>query len=279
MRRAQRLGTDNEKVRLVNQCHARGKMVVGCLLDFTEGFFQPTVELDDEGLELAISQLEPGERERFLEGMLFFGIQDHHCILLQSQAIRHSDFEKYLNWWLIQKTKVLAEDAYVSLDNEMTKEVRGRVSGVRSVILRAPVTLEKRTAETKDSPKHQTLMGAVKSTIWDLLQTDGPFSEAAKAGEALALEDIELSVEIRRVGKAKHDGESLLDELAHTLRHAEDDVFEMDTSAGRIRGSDLRLAHQISVKTNNGVPEMADVAEKMHRYLQRLKDEGHIGDE
>ncbi len=279
MKRAQRLGENGKNYRLINQCYSKGSMVVGCLLDFTEGNFQPIVNIDEEGLELAISQLEPGAKQQILEGMLFFGIDDDHVILLQSRALRAREFENHLNWWLGERTQVLPEGAYVSLDNEPSRQAKERLTGVKSVLLRAPAALENFRSEPEDSPKHQSLTGVIKTRIWEILRTEGVFAEHAKADAALAIEEIDLSLEIRRHGRTR-EGSSLLDELAHTLRNSEDDVYELETSrGGEVRGNELKLSRTKSVKTFNGVPELADVADKMRDCLAELKDEGQLGED
>jgi hypothetical protein len=277
MKRAQRFGEGEKKWRLINQCYARGAMVVGCLLDFTEGNFQPMVNLDEEQFELAISQLAPGAKQQILEGMLFFGVEGDHVVLLQSSGLRSAEFEKHINWWLIERTQVLSADAFVSLDNEPDRKVADKLAGVKSVTLRAPAILQNLPAG-EDMAEQQSLTGVLKARIWELLQTAGAFEDGADATAAMATEEVDLSIEIRRRGRGTK-GPTILDGLAHTLRHSEDDVFELETSAGIVRGNELRLTRQKSVKTLNGVPDLTDVAEKMQDCLAQLKSEGQLGEE
>jgi hypothetical protein len=278
MKRAQRFGVDGENYRLVNQCYAVGSMVVGCLLDFTVGNFQPIVNIDEEGLVLAISQLEPGAKQQILEGMLFFGIEDCHVVLVQSNALRAWDFEKYLNWWLVERTSILPDGALISLDNEPSRAAKEKLSGVRSVKLKAPAILDGVSDEHHALPEQKSLTGVIKARIWEIIRAEGTFEEHADAEAAMAIEEIDLSIEIRRRGRAA-TGPSLLDELAHTLRNDENDVFELETSGGTVRGNELKLTRTKSVKTLNGVPELADVAEKMQECLSQFRDEGQLGEE
>jgi hypothetical protein len=272
LRRAERLGSDSENVRLISQCYEHGGMICGVFLDFTEGNFQPIIKLDEDELELLIDQLPPGDREQFIEGLLFFGIHGNHVVLLQSQALRSAHFEAHLNWLLGDHQPVLPAGARLVLNDYPTQRAKQQLRNVRSVSLRAPITLERLRHASSQPPSR--VSDAIAQHLSAIFEDRGMFLDTLSAGAALELDQVELTVELRRT---RRGGTSLIDQLAHTLRHADDDVFELSTASGRIlRTGDLKLMATKSVQTRNGVPLLPDVAKKMHDWLTTLIDARHI---
>ena len=269
LKRAQIFGEASENVQLVNHPSLKGQMVCAAFLDFTKGAYQPTIKLDEEKMQLVIGQLPPGKREEFIESMLFFGVQRNHVILLQSNGLRSGQLERHLNWLLGDCTHVLPAGAHLALLDQPTSEARQMLGPVQKVRLRAPVAVDESSPIREETPKRVSLSAAVRQSILEVLKDSGAFLEQFSANEALTINDLELSLEIRRTGR-RRDGTSLLDELARTLRNT-DDEFELETRSGRVlRSGDWRLVTNKRVEVTNGIPELADVAEKMHDWLAQL---------
>lgn len=278
LHRAERRGHERDDVRVLNRPYTHNGLVCGCLLTFTEGNHQPTIKLDEEEIELAIDQIAPRAQEQFIEGMLFFGLKGHHVILLQSKGLRSAALEQHLNWLFLESTHVLPDGARVVLRDEPSREARERLQGVKSVVLRAPVSLDILRQRPEDIPNRHAIVRAVTREVWDAMRASGTFLEDLSADQALAFEDVEISLEIRRKGRAP-EGRSLIDELAHALRHADDDVFELTTKSGKVlKSGELKLTANKSVKTRNGMPILADVAEKMYDWLATLIDDRQVSE-
>lgn len=275
LRRAQRFGEENENVQLVNHPWRKGQMICAAFLDFTEGTYQPTIKLDENEIELLIDQIPPREREQFIESMLFFGVQRNHVVLVQSKGLRSGQLERHLNWLLGDCTHVLPTGSHLALLDQPTPEARRTLGPVRKVTMRAPVSSVMFKPEPEEKAKRLSLGDRISRSIWELLNGQGTFLEQLSADEALAIDDIELSLEIRRKSRQRN-GTTLLDELAHTLRNT-DDEFELETRSGKVlRSGDWRLKTTKRVKVFNGMPALGDVAEKMHGWLAELIEDRQV---
>ena len=275
-KRSHRSGAENKRVRTVNQCYARGEMVVGCLLDYNEGDHQAILTVGEDDLEYAISLLPLAEKQQVMSGSLYFGAQGNHIIVMQSQALRTAEFQQYLNWWLIQSAQVLEDGAFVSLDNVPSKTAKAALSDVKAVTLRADVAPHILPV-AEQSPKHRSLTGELKARIFEMLRTDGTFDDTPNADEAMQIDDVDFSLEIRRRGRQK--GKSVLDGLARTLRDADESIYAIQTKDGTVRGSDLWLTEHKYVKTINAIPDLSDVAEKMQKWLDFLLESEQVSED
>jgi hypothetical protein len=272
--RAERLGASNENVRLINRCRRISGMTIGIFLDFTEGNHQPTILLVDQ-IELAISQLPPRKREQFIEGMLYFGIQDNHVVLLQSRGLRAGHFENHLNWLLSELTTEISDGSRILLMDEPHPDARERFHGVKSVTLFAPVDVN----GLRKRPRHTPI--SLREKIIDALSiiVDHPESllSSLSAEEALEMKNLEISLRVRQTGRGPKSDESVLDDLAFVLRDSEAGDIEIATGSGAvIRGSELRLSSVRSIATTNGIPVLASVAENMNEWLRELVQQRQV---
>ncbi|MDB4873802.1 MAG: Uncharacterized protein JWM41_248 [Gemmatimonadetes bacterium] len=276
-KRSHRSGEGNKRVRVVNQCYARGQMVVGCLLDYNEGDHQTILTVGEDDLEYAISLLPLAERQQVMSGSLFFGVQENHVVVMQSQALRAAEFQAYLNWWLIQSAQVLEDGAFISLDNVASKAGKAILTGVKAVTLRASVT-DDILPVAEQNPNFGGLTRDLKSRIFEMLRTEGTFDDTPDVDAATQIDDVDFSLEIRRRGRQKGKT-SVMDGLARVLRDADESIFQIETKRGKVRGVDLWLTEQKSVKTINSVPELADVADKMQKWLDFLLESQQVSED
>jgi hypothetical protein len=122
MMRQQETMIDGEKgFRLVNQVKDMGLLYCGVLMSYKEGTHQNRIRLDLDADELSVDEVAPSpedatERHEFVEGLLYFGVYKNHIIFVGSAHLSSYRFEKYLNWLLTKRTKVLAraEELYVA---------------------------------------------------------------------------------------------------------------------------------------------------------------------
>ncbi len=280
-KRKQSLGPDQGS-RLWNRPRKLGKFLAGDLLDFTPGDHAPVVTVDDRK-EYEIELLAPpGELKEFLQGIMFFGVQDDHVILLQSMALRSNQFETYLNWLLSDATKVLprlGEGARVILRDQITLP-----GGHRG---RKLTNVDRLTVRTHLAPSHlapgdqeaSAIKRQLRRIAGELFGRDREeLLTAISAREALVVEDLEITFEIKRKGRRRELGRSLLDELAETLRHSEEIPFEVHVpDVGTLGPDNLRLGTKASVPTLKGAPVLEGTVRAMHEWLLQLLEDRMVG--
>lgn len=274
MDRAEQRGDDN--VRVINKCHTLGTLICGRFLDYTNGGFQAVLDLDPEAEELSIKHLPPGKREQFLEGVLTFGIRGTHVVMMQAKGLRAGHLEEHLNWLLGQETAVLPPGTYIALEDEPSREVREKLSEVKWVELRASVPASTFLTRTEVIPK--SLVGDVLRHLRELRPTRGTVFERMDADAALAVDDVELSIRITRKSRKK-DAPSLIDELAHSLRHTDDAELTVRTPTAVYSSGELKLTAPCTVQTEGGgIPMLASAAEVMQEWLADLIQQRRIDD-
>ena len=275
MGRLERLGESNDSVRVINRCRQIGGLTVGQFLDYTEGGAQAVLKLDPKAIELAIEELSPAKTKQFLEGVLTFGIRENHVILIQTKGLRAGHLENHLNW-LLREAAVCDPSLQLFLEDEPRGEVEDKLDA-RWIELRAPISA---ASFLGSEPAPQGVMGELVSALREVVSFKGSFYEHLNANEALALQDVELSVRIARKGRGRgKDGPSIVDELAHTLRNIDDFEFVLKTKAGAtLTSNELKLAEVCSIPTSEGGQvDMHGAAAVMQAWLGRLIAERHIG--
>lgn len=278
LRRGEHIGEHGETVRVMDKPRTLGRLVCTSLIEFTEGVHQDCVRVNPDDLELAIRQLPPGDQEQFIAHTAFIGIQDHHVILLQAAGLRSAEVEQHLNWLLGKQTRVLPDGASISLRDEPSRDARRKLKNVKSLTLRAPIPVGIFQGEAEDLPKTHSIIGAAAAKIFSSAREHGFFVEELRGADALALEDIEVLLQIKRRGKQKPNT-SIIDDLAYALRNTDDEVFELLTRSGKVlKSGDLKLSQPKSVKLLNGRPQLASVAEKMHEWLAELLQDKQVSE-
>jgi hypothetical protein len=263
------------------------------------------VNLDEEAEEYALTQLAPpGQLDEFLESQLYFGVLEDHVAVVQSKSLRAGHLEAYLNWLLKERTSLLPASARLILRDHISLPRGARLKKlqqVKKVTLRTHVTPatfagadggaiaapgggpgrggggalvpESRVAD----PAGPTLLlrRAVEGLIPAGMQS---LVDSLATAQGLAVEDLEVSLEIRRRGRRPQDGgRSLLDEMAEVVRNTDDLAYELDVpGVGTIRNQQLRLQTTFSVPHQNGAVLIERLVPKLLEWLNGLVQAGEI---
>lgn len=276
LRRAEHIGDETSSVRVIDKPYIRHSMLCGWMFDYAEDSHQPILSLgDDTLLELAVSLLAPREKEQFLRAVLFFGVQNNHVILLQSQGLFSGHFESHLNWLLTDHTDVLPAGERVMLNDYPPRRTRDRLSGVKSITLSGSLPGVNSLAGAQEQRKDHKMLDAIANAVGEVWKTSGVFAEGPQATTAMAEDRLQAELQIRLPrGRRKA---ATLDELAHLLRHNDADVMGVTTSSGRyLSGGDLRLSKSVRVRAQGGMLIAPDVGRVMQQWLIDLLKSGEL---
>jgi hypothetical protein len=266
---------EQQAVRVIKPPYTRDTLLCGVMLDYTEGSSQPILELDEEDEEMTLLALSPKERQHFLSSLLYFAIEGNDVILMQSRALAAGHFENYLNWLLSERAEVLKGGAKLFLSPLTPRDTRRELERVRWVELQDAVQGGSFLVQTEQTPKPTNLFGGIKAGLRAAWQTEGAFRERLTVNDALAAEEIQVSVRIALPrGRRKAQ---LLDDVAHVLRHTDDALVRVRTNRGDYSGGKLRLAKDVRIQVDaGGLPVLFDVGRKMQEYLIELRQGGEL---
>ena len=89
--------------------------------------------------------------------------------------------------------------------------------------------------------------------------------------------NLQVSLEITYFRKTNDSGQAVIDSIATSLRHLdEDDISIKLQGGGEITGKEIKLSGKISVEYNNGIIDENDLFLKMHKWLFSKLDAGEL---
>lgn len=255
--------------------------VRGCeFLAFEEGASQSTVSVAGDAEEMDLDSLPAQKGKEYLDGSVYFSVCQNHVVLMASRSLKSLELENYLNWYLIEKTKVLPSDSPLSLNDHLSKEKKKKMAkGVKGLRVSAPVKWHEANAAGETAVKV-----AKGATTKSKITPFGPGWEAVKAifgsvemPGGMSLEnladtpELEVSLFLRWMGKTDEDGESFLDSIASNLRHVDDELdYRVDTKAGSFGREEFKLHSHISTEWLKGRPKFDSLFPKMASWLSEL---------
>ncbi|MCR8721176.1 hypothetical protein NVV30_21090, partial [Pseudomonas syringae] len=236
----------------------------------------------------ALNNIEgPVDRERhrreFVDSFLYFGVFENHIVVLQSSQLRARELEAHLGW-LIGSFGGVAVGTAIVLQDQPSQETYERISRapVKKIHIGAPVT----TAQEIPEGERQAMPRAPQEEI-QINARKVRFFPAGFAGDVIKaamgadwfnkldleedLDDanLKVSLEITYLRQTTKVGQTVIDNIATSLRHAEEaDVRVELAGGGELKGGDLRLSGPISVtKLANGLLDEGILYHKMHGWL------------
>lgn len=285
--RMEELGADDQTHRFINQNRSQMGMLFGSLMVYAEGTNKPLVTIETDKPELDIEQIAPpskdGKHREFLDSILYFGIMGNHVLLVQSSALTSRHMEAYL-FWLLGKSGVLPKDDGVSLNDYTPQATRKKIekAHVRKVSIGTP--LEAEPVIDKDSPVKT--VEKVKRIHYKptglgfrfLREALGPeWLDKLKLDGALDDSRLQVSLEISYSYTTTEKSQKLLDDIANSLRHIDqDDIRITLKNKSVIHGKELKLSSPISVRVCGGVIDESDLYPKMHAWLLENLEQGII---
>lgn len=302
------VGSDVER-RFINYSLTHSKTegsIYGCeFLAFEEGEGQSTIQIDPKAKEVSVDMIPAGDDQEFLAGSVYFGVLNNHIVLCQSRGLKVQDLENYLNWFLVEKAKVLAADNRVSLNDHIPKSKKALFKGVKGIQIKAPIHMEpslevekqaaadlkaqesdKAGKNTKGAPSSESksqfypvkLAGkawdAVKALVGDSFQLPSEIT----VGNLADTPDIEVQIFLKWKGQHHEDDSDFLDGVASNMRHIDQEVdYEITGSSGTMKRDDIKIFKDLMVKwTKEGRPQFDDFFPKMAEWLAGLVRDGKV---
>ncbi|MBD1602285.1 hypothetical protein [Pseudomonas typographi] len=224
------------------------------------------------------------KRREFLDSMLYFGVIGNHMVVLQSSSLRSRELESHLSWLLGTCTTIVPANSMLVLKDKPAESVyeKMRAKPVKSIKLGAPLTSElhndpsapiaPRTEMTETEETHANKVRFVpQGMAASILKAALPegFLEKLDLHDSLDDANIHVALEITYLRKTTKIGQTVIDSVATSLRHLpESDVVINLQGGGKIRGDELKLSGNISVKSmENGLIDEGLLFHEMHNWL------------
>jgi hypothetical protein len=262
------------------------KTIFGCeFLGYEVGADQSMIKLDADADQIDVEAIPAGEDREFLAGSVYFAVKGNHVILFQSRGLKTQHLESYLNWLLRVKTKTLADDNPLRLDDHVSADKKEAIKGAKGIKLTAPVMM------TTDTTGTQNGVAPVVSGKKIRVKPTGRGWEAFKAllGDdlkipRLTVEDLakvpSLRIELSLRWSGKHDENSgdFLDSVASQMRHVDDEVdFTVNAESGDFGREKFKVFKDVSVPwTDTGRPKFDVLYRKMGEVLAQFLKDGSV---
>lgn len=288
--RLEELTSEDHTHRFINRNRNQLGMLFGSLVVYAEGTNRPLVTIETEKTELDIEQIAPpmkgSKRREFLDSILYFGIKDNHVLLVQSPSLTSRQMEAHLFWFLHQ-AGVLSDEDGVSLNDYTPKATKSKIekAHVKKVSIGTPLEAD----PVIDDEAHNRAGGAVEKVKrvrytphglgFDFLKValGDQWLNKLKLDEALDDSRLQVSLEISYSYSTTEKSQKLLDNIANSLRHVEqDDIRIQLKNKGVIHGKELRLSSKIDVRAYGGVLDESDLYPQMHNWLVESLEQGII---
>ena len=289
------INQEDNSCRLINGHTIYNGVFFGQLVFFESGKSQTFISLDDTAKSYSLGSLTSdllknvttekeaeSLKQEFVDSILYFGVLDNHVVLLQSSALRARELETHLAWFLGTCTSSIPATSVFVLKDKPSEHTFQKIerNPVRSVKIGAPVGSIEDTANlaqpsTPVLSEHKPV--EAKSLRWvpkgmgvDVVRAllGAGFFDNMKLEDALDDSNLKVSLEITYLRKTTSNGQKMLDQIATSLRHMDDNDVRIELQGGgTLQGNDLRLSGPISVKTVNGLVDESDLYHQMHAWL------------
>ncbi|OBU11727.1 hypothetical protein [Morganella psychrotolerans] len=244
--------------------------------------------LSDEGLT---SEDTKKIKREFIDSILHFGIFQNHVMIVQSKALSSKDIENHLNWLIHRFSECLNEDSFLILQDkpsEKTIEIMesSPVKKIKlgSVPIKAEdsngnISIENKCIETLEKVKKIKYMPTGKGGDIIKAMLGMKLFNDLKLEDSLDDANLQVNLEITYFRKTSKSGQDVLDSLASSMRHIDEDDIEISLDGGGIiKGSELRLRGNLNVQYYNGLIDENHLYLQMHKWLLSKVDAGEIGE-
>lgn len=290
------MNADTASFRVVNHKRDYNGMLFCQMIYFEPGRSQAYITLNEDADSYALDALTnealnniegPVDRERhrreFVDSFLYFGVFENHLVVLQSSQLRSRELEAHLGW-LIGSFGGVAIGTAIILQDQPSQETYERIAKapVKKIQIGAPITTAQEIPEGERQPENFAQQEEVEVNARKVRFFPTGFAgdviKAAMGADwfnRLDLEEdlddanLKVSLEITYLRQTTRVGQIVIDNIATSLRHAEEaDVRVELAGGGELKGGDLRLSGPISVtKLINGLLDEGILYHKMHGWL------------
>ncbi|MGF6504704.1 hypothetical protein [Paraburkholderia sp. 32] len=280
--------------RVISSTKVVGGVLCGTLVAFERGAFQLVIVDDPEATSLPIGALEPPQKDeknqQYVPGVLFFAIFENHLVVVHSQSLKTSALERHLAWLLRDKVGLLGSQQGLALADEIKKATKDRIrkSHVKALSFGRPFMVPgadegdlavttnvaaKKKDVSKLEPDH-AVVNFIKSIL--------PGDRFAKLNLEDAVFDgnLEVWLEIRYPTRSRSqpaDTMKLIDDLAIAFRDQDEDSVALELADGfKVKGSELKISHPLTMASVGGVPQEDDFYADMVAWLSSLIKNGVV---
>lgn len=284
------LSDDVEEREFINTYLERYGMFFGSFVRYEAGANKHTLTEDELATEFSVEQLAPpdttdGKKRQFLDSILYFAVFGNHVVILQSSSLKTKEFERHL-YWLLCNAGLLDNEQGLTLNQQVRETAKNKIlsTPTKSLKIGTPLLTETQITEeqskalsVKDTVETKRISVLQKGKGWAILDVLG--LGQGSLGEQLEKEiglntNLEVRVEISYKRKAKGETQALMNGITQALRHTDpEDIEVVFKGAGRLKGDELILSAEMSLRYVNGLVDAEDFYLKVHDWIkQRIKD-------
>jgi hypothetical protein len=290
------VNADTNSFRVINHKREYSGMLFCQMIYFEPGRSQAYITLNDDADSYALDALTnealnsiEGEvdrdrhRREFVDSFLYFGVFENHIVVLQSSQLRARELEAHLGW-IIGSFGGLPLGSAIILQDQPSQETFDRIARapVKKIHIGAPLATVQNVPEGERmaAPAAAPIEEGINARRVRFFPTGfaGDVIKAAMGADwfnRLDLEEdlddanLKVSLEITYLRQTTRVGQVVIDNIATSLRHAEETDVRIELAGGgELKGGDLRLSGPISVtKLVNGLLDEGILYHKMHGWL------------
>lgn len=295
--RMEQINAGSDETRFINAYADEGKMLFCQLVYIEAGKQQVVLEMEDGAKSYSILPFNLNDntaagkkhRKEFINSILYFLVFNNHIVILKSKALSERDLENHLYWLLTEKSETLPVTATLALAIQPPKMVREIVEKepVKKITIGTDLAggftpEEQKSEEDKkhdlsELKEQHSLVTNTKSLrftpdiglgLLKQIIPDNLFSDA-KLEDCLDESNLRINLEITYDRKTTEKGQSFIDTIAHSIRHIhDDDVKIVLKNGGILRGGEVKLSGDITVKMNDkGIIDETDLRKQMKDWL------------
>ncbi|QYM80270.1 hypothetical protein K0B96_06555 [Horticoccus luteus] len=262
--------------RKITYASDRNGCAFGKLVQFTHGLRQETVRVRQDGAEPPEGSVAAPAGEEFSGGALYFCFDGDHVVVAQSQSLRISQLEEYLNWLLREQLPAGNFVTLLSLPPAAGRRILERTPPT-SVMFSRPVELPSNDQTGAAQFNRDAKIDALQTFLGvDDLRTMMPHDVAAGGR-------VQTSIRLwwtKKTGGVRPD--EFLQGLGRVgLRMLDEDPsvdIAVDVGATTLTRRQLSMAESCSIALVEGRVPPETVWDRMLRFLARLRERGEILD-
>ncbi|MEM9049984.1 MAG: hypothetical protein AAGC92_14845 [Pseudomonadota bacterium] len=281
---------DNPAQRLINHLHITEDYVFGNTCSFTPGQMQallrtvsseePHGSLQDALDAFDIQEARATAGHEYVGGICYWLAIGDHFYQIQHVSLQAKQMEEYFNWLLREQTNTIGGNGLVELMCEFDREqVGGDLDEISTIEIGgvAPETI----SQPFDSKVPKPVVEEVETT--EAVGSQAAYFEKAKEvltalvgsiGAQRIIDEIpdeaalEVKVNIGYKAKKRKFKKEFMGNIASGLRNLPDGEMKVRGRQGEIRGSDIRLLEDMSVKKLSDESSLLDMEHALKQMLE-----------
>ena len=303
--RKEKINSTSDEIRFINSFVDEGNMLF-CQLVYIESGKQQTILDMEEGaksysllpfnLNSESKESDKKRKKEFVNSILYLLVFNNHIVILKSKALTERDLENHIYWLLTERSGLVPTKSTLSLAIQPPKIVRTLTEKepVKKILIGTPLARAYISEDKKtdvDKPEERISLDNLNKSIsntrslkftpamgLDLLKQLIPSSilKDYKLEDSLDESNLRINLEITYDRKTSVEGQSFIDEIAHSIRNVyDDDVKIVLKNGGILRGNQVKLSGEITVNMNEkGIIDETDLRKQMKDWLiQKIREE------